>query len=144
MAEQKITTFLWFEKQAEEAAKFYISIFGGDSRVVSTSPMTTVFELRGQRYMGLNGGPHFKFNEAISLFVDCEDQAEVDRLWDALIAGGGSPSQCGWLKDKYGLSWQIIPRRLMQLMGDPKVVKAMMGMTKIVVADLERAHEAKS
>lgn len=144
MAEQKITTFLWFEKQAEEAAKFYISIFGGDSRVVSTGPMTTVFELRGQRYMGLNGGPHFKFNEAISLFVDCEDQAEVDRLWDALIAGGGSPSQCGWLKDKYGLSWQIIPRRLMQLMGDPKVVKAMMGMTKIVVADLERAHEAKS
>ena len=144
MAEQKITTFLWFDKQAEEAAKFYVSIFKGDSKVISANPMSATFELAGQRYMALNGGPRFKFNEAISLFVTCEDQAEVDHFWDALIAGGGSPSQCGWLKDKYGLSWQIIPRTLMKLMGDPKVVKAMMGMQKIIVADLERAHGGKS
>ena len=144
MAEQKITTFLWFDKQAEEAAKFYVSIFKGDSKVISANPMSATFELAGQRYMALNGGPRFKFTEAISLFVTCEDQAEVDHFWDALIAGGGSPSQCGWLKDKYGLSWQIIPRTLMKLMGDPKVVKAMMGMQKIIVADLERAHGGKA
>jgi predicted 3-demethylubiquinone-9 3-methyltransferase (glyoxalase superfamily) len=144
MAEQKITTFLWFDTQAEEAAKFYVSIFKGDSKVISANPMSATFELAGQRYMALNGGPRFKFTEAISLFVTCEDQAEVDHFWDALIAGGGTPSQCGWLKDKYGLSWQIIPRTLMKLMGDPKVVKAMMGMQKIIVADLERAHGGKS
>ncbi|MDP1829457.1 MAG: VOC family protein [Archangium sp.] len=144
MAEQKITTFLWFDTQAEEAAKFYVSIFKGDSKVISANPMSATFELAGQRYLALNGGPSRKFNEAISLFVSCEDQAEVDRFWDALIAGGGSPSQCGWLKDKYGLSWQIIPKRLMELMGDPKVVQAMLGMQKIVVADLERAHGGKS
>lgn len=144
MAEQKITTFLWFDQQAEEAAKFYVSVFLGDSKVISTNPMGATFELAGQRYMALNGGPSRKFNEAISLFVSCEDQAEVDRLWDALIAGGGSPSQCGWLKDKYGLSWQVIPRRLMELMGDPRVVQAMLGMQRIVVAELERAHAGKS
>ena len=144
MAEQKITTFLWFDTQAEEAAKFYVSIFKGDSKVISANPMSATFELAGQRYSAFNGGPHFKFNEAISLFVTCEDQAEVDHFWDALIAGGGSPSQCGWLKDKYGLSWQIIPRTLMKLMGDPKVVQAMMGMQKIIVADLERAHGGKA
>ena len=104
MAEQKITTFLWFDTHAEEAAKFYVSIFGGDSKVISANPMSATFELAGQRYMALNGGPRFKFTEAISLFVNCEDQAEVDRYWNALIAGGGSPSRCGWLKDKYGLS----------------------------------------
>ena len=144
MAEQKITTFLWFDTQAEEAAKFYVSIFGGDSKVISANPMSATFELAGQRYMALNGGPRFKFTEAISLFVNCEDQAEVDRYWNALIAGGGSPSRCGWLKDKYGLSWQIIPTTLMRLMGDPKVQQAMMGMEKIIVADLERAHAGKS
>ncbi len=144
MAEQKITTFLWFDTQAEEAARFYVSIFEGDSRVISANPMSTTFELAGQRYIALNGGPSRTFNEAISLFVSCDDQAEVDTLWEALVAGGGSPSQCGWLKDKYGLSWQIIPRRLMELMGDPKVLQAMLGMQRIVVADLERAHEEKS
>ena len=141
---QKIVPSLWFDTQAEEAAKFYVSIFGGDSKVISANPMSATFELAGQRYMALNGGPRFKFTEAISLFVNCEDQAEVDRYWNALIAGGGSPSRCGWLKDKYGLSWQIIPTTLMRLMGDPKVQKAMMGMEKIIVAELERAHAGKS
>lgn len=145
MAAQKITTFLWFDGQAEEAARFYAETFP-NSKLVSVSPMVVVFELEGQRFMGLNGGPQFKFNEAISLFVDCENQAEVDRLWDRLLSGGGSPSQCGWLKDKFGLSWQIVPKALMQLMSDPdpekagRVMQAMLKMSKIVVADLERAH----
>lgn len=145
MAAQKITTFLWFDGQAEEAARFYAETFP-NSKLVSVSPMVVVFELEGQRFMGLNGGPQFKFNEAISLFVDCESQAEVDRLWDRLLSGGGSPSQCGWLKDKFGLSWQIVPKALMQLMSDPdpekagRVMQAMLKMSKIVVADLERAH----
>jgi predicted 3-demethylubiquinone-9 3-methyltransferase (glyoxalase superfamily) len=142
MAEQKITTFLWFDNQAEEAAKFYVSIFGGDSRVISADPMTATFELAGQRYMAINGGPMFKFTEAISLFVSCEDQAEVDRYWAALTADGGSPSRCGWLKDKYGLSWQIIPTALMRYMSSPGVQQAMMGMAKIDVAEIERAHAA--
>jgi len=145
MKTQKITTFLWFDGQAEEAARFYTETFA-DSRIVSASPMNVVFELEGQRFYGLNGGPQFKFNEAISLFVDCETQAEVDRLWDRLTSGGGSPSRCGWLKDKFGLSWQIIPKALMQLMSDPdpdksgRVMQAMLGMNKIVIADLQRAH----
>jgi predicted 3-demethylubiquinone-9 3-methyltransferase (glyoxalase superfamily) len=141
---QKIKTFLWFDKQAEEAANFYVSIFR-NSRIVSVSPMVVTFELEGQRFMALNGGPHFHFNEAISLFVDCETQEEVDEYWTRLTAGG-SESQCGWLKDKYGLSWQIVPRALARLMGDPDPVKskrvfdAMMKMKKIDVAALERAH----
>ena len=145
MPAQKITTFLWFDGQAEQAARFYVETFA-NSRIVSASPMTVVFELEGQRFMALNGGPRFKFTEAISLFVDCETQAEVDTLWDRLISGGGSPSQCGWLKDRFGLSWQIIPKALMHLMSDPdraksnRVIQAMLGMTKIVIADLEKAH----
>jgi predicted 3-demethylubiquinone-9 3-methyltransferase (glyoxalase superfamily) len=151
---KKITPFLWFDTQAEEAMNFYVSLFknskvnnisrGPDGRAFIVS-----FELDGQEFMGLNAGPQFKFNEAVSMYVDCADQAEVDYFWDALIADGGEESQCGWLKDKYGLSWQIVPRQLTELMGDPDPVKsqrvmdAMLKMQKIIVADLQKAHEGK-
>jgi predicted 3-demethylubiquinone-9 3-methyltransferase (glyoxalase superfamily) len=152
---QKITPFLWYDKEAEEAINHYISIFK-DGRIVSVSRygeagpgpkgsvMAATFELAGQRFIALNGGPHFKFNEAISLLVDCQSQAEVDELWEKLSAGG-SKSQCGWLKDKFGLSWQIVPARLMELMQDPdpakskRTMQAMMQMTKIDIAQLEAA-----
>lgn len=142
---QKIIPFLWFDNQAEDAAKHYISIFKS-SKITSVSPMMVTFELEGQPFMALNGGPAFKFTEAISLFVSCETQQEVDELWDKLSAGG-STSQCGWLKDKYGLSWQIIPKALGELMGDPnpeksgRVMQAMLQMTKIDIAALRRAYE---
>jgi predicted 3-demethylubiquinone-9 3-methyltransferase (glyoxalase superfamily) len=142
---QKITPFLWFDNQAEEAANYYISIFK-NSKIISSSSMLMTFELDGQLLMALNGGPTFKFTEAISLFVSCETQQEVDELWDKLSAGG-STSQCGWLKDKYGLSWQIIPKALGELMGDPspeksgRVMQAMLQMTKIDIAALQRAYE---
>jgi predicted 3-demethylubiquinone-9 3-methyltransferase (glyoxalase superfamily) len=150
---QKITTFLWFDNQAEEAMNHYVSIFK-NSRVLNVhrkdgNVLTVAFELEGQKFMALNGGPLFKFTEAISLFVDCETQQEVDELWAKLTAGGAE-SRCGWLKDKYGLSWQIIPRALMKLMGDPNpeksqaVFQAMMKMNKIVIADLERAYEGET
>ncbi|WP_371493815.1 VOC family protein [Kitasatospora sp. NBC_00374] len=156
MPEQKITTFLWFDDQAEEAARFYTSLFP-DSRIVEVkrygeagpgeagSVMTVAFELAGQRYVALNGGPLFPFTEAISLQVNCGDQAEVDRLWAALTEGG-QESDCGWLKDRYGLSWQITPRRLMELLGDPdpvraeRVMRAMLQMRKIDIQALEDAH----
>jgi predicted 3-demethylubiquinone-9 3-methyltransferase (glyoxalase superfamily) len=112
---QKITPFLWFDKQAEEAAKFYISLFN-NSKITSVSQMMVTFELEGQPFMALNGGSAFKFTEAISLFVNCGTQQEVNDLWDKLSAGG-STSKCGWLKDKYGLSWQIIPKVLGELNG---------------------------
>ncbi|MFF4620302.1 VOC family protein [Nonomuraea jabiensis] len=146
---QKITTFLWFDDQAEEAAGFYTSLFK-DSRVLEVTPgpagaaMVVTFELAGQRFIALNGGPEFKFTEAISLYVDCDSQEEVDELW-ARLTEGGEESQCGWLKDRYGLSWQIIPRRLQELIGDPdperaqRAVKAMLGMGKIDVQGLEDA-----
>ena len=154
---QKITPFLWFDDQAEEAMNHYVSIFP-NSRIVTVSrygeagpgPAGTVmvgtFEIEGQQFLALNGGPHFKFTEAISLVVNCESQTEVDTLW-ARLSEGGSPSQCGWLKDKFGLSWQIIPRILGELMQDPnpaksgRVMKAMLQMTKIDIAALLRAHE---
>jgi len=150
---QKITPFLWFDHQAEEAANHYVSIFKNgkitgihrrDGKV-----LTVTFELFGQRFMALNGGPLFKFTEAISLFVDCETQEEVDELWEKLLAGG-SDGRCGWLKDKYGVSWQIIPRALMQMLSDPDpeksnaVMQAMLKMDKIVIDDLKRAHEGKT
>ncbi|WP_049564368.1 VOC family protein [Streptomyces sp. SBT349] len=153
---QKITTFLWFDHQAEEAAAFYTSLFK-DSRILEVqrygeagpgpegSAMTVSFELAGQRYTALNGGPHFSFTEAISLYVDCEDQAEVDELWARLTADGGEESQCGWLKDRYGLSWQIVPRALPELLGgedaaaSQRVMRAMLGMRKIDVQALEDA-----
>lgn len=151
---KKITPFLWFDTQAEEAMNFYVSVFknskvNGVARGPDGKVFTVSFELDGQELMGLNAGPQFKFNEAISMFVNCEDQAEVDELWTKLTADGGEESMCGWLKDKYGLSWQIIPKQLGELMGDPdpdkaqRVTQAMLQMRKIDVAGLERAYDGK-
>jgi len=149
---QKIKTFLWYDGQAEEAANFYVSIFK-DGKILHVTPgpggkaMWVSFELFGQTFYALNGGPQYKFTEAISLFVECKDQAEVDNYWTKLTADGGQESMCGWLKDKYGLSWQIIPDALSQLLGnpDPKkaaaVMQAMLKMKKIVVADLQKAAD---
>jgi predicted 3-demethylubiquinone-9 3-methyltransferase (glyoxalase superfamily) len=154
---QKITTFLWFDNQAEEAVEHYTSVFGG-SRVVDVqrygktgpgeegSVMTITFELAGQRFIALNGGPHDTFNDAISLQVDCESQEEVDELW-ARLTEGGREVACGWLKDRFGLSWQIVPRKLMELISDPDPVKAaqvtqaMMEMKKIDIQGLVDAYE---
>jgi len=149
---KKITPFLWFDPQAEEAMNFYVSLFKNSkvnniSRGPDGKAFTVSFELDGQEFMGLNAGPDFKFNEAVSMFVDCEDQAEVDYFWNALTADGGEESMCGWLKDKYGLSWQIVPKQLGQLMGDPDRVKAghvmeaMLKMRKIIVSDLQNAYD---
>jgi predicted 3-demethylubiquinone-9 3-methyltransferase (glyoxalase superfamily) len=149
----KITPFLWFDGQAEEAMNFYISIFK-NAKVLSVNRvdgkvMSVTFELEGQKLMGLNAGPQFRFTEAISLFVDCETQEEVDELWEKLSAGG-EKSRCGWLKDKYGLSWQIIPTALGKLMSDPDpekskaVVQAMLKMNKIVIEDLKKAYDGKA
>jgi predicted 3-demethylubiquinone-9 3-methyltransferase (glyoxalase superfamily) len=154
----KITPCLWFDKNAEEAARYYASVFP-DSRVtrITRSPsdypsgaegavITVEFTVAGLELMGLNGGPHFTFTEAVSLSVACADQAEVDRLWDTLIGDGGQPSQCGWLKDKFGLSWQIVPKVLPEMLagGDHdaarRAMQAMMGMTKLDIAALERAY----
>jgi predicted 3-demethylubiquinone-9 3-methyltransferase (glyoxalase superfamily) len=150
----KITPFLWFDDRAEEAMNYYVSIFK-NGKVLNVhrangKVLTVTFELDGQRIMALNGGPLFKFTEAISLFVDCEMQAEVDDLWEKLCADGGEPGRCGWLKDKYGLSWQIIPKTLMQLLSDPDpnkanaVMQAMLKMNKIVIADLKKAYDGKT
>ena len=149
---QKIRTFLWFDDDLEEAMKFYVAIFknsrigdlmrGPDGNVVGGT-----FVLEGQEFMGLNGGPQYKFNEAISLFVDCKDQKEVDDLWDKLTADGGEESRCGWLKDRFGLSWQIIPSELSELLGDKdparakRAMEAMLAMSKIDVAALKRAAD---
>jgi predicted 3-demethylubiquinone-9 3-methyltransferase (glyoxalase superfamily) len=146
----KITPFLWFDGRAEEAANFYASIFK-DAKILSVNRqhgkvLVVTFELLGQRFMALNAEPMFKFNEAVSFFVSCETQEEVDYYWSRLLEGG-TESQCGWLKDKFGLSWQIIPDALMRLMGDANpqkskaVFEAMMKMKKIVVKDLEQAYE---
>ncbi|MDB5672327.1 MAG: uncharacterized protein JWO25_3286, partial [Alphaproteobacteria bacterium] len=150
----KITPCLWYDGNGEEAANLYVSLLP-DSRIrnVQRAPadnpstsegavLVVEFTLAGQDYMALNGGPHFKFTEAVSFVIQCEDQGEVDRLWDALIADGGQPSQCGWLKDKFGLSWQITPKILPQFLADPdperarRAFQAMMGMTKIDIAAL--------
>lgn len=143
---QKITPFLWFDTQAEEAMNFYTSVFRNakPGKVVRNGDkvLTASFELEGLEFTALNGGPQFKFTEALSLFVDCKDQAEVDYYWEKLTADGGSESECGWLKDKYGLSWQIIPEVLPRLLSGPSagpVMQAMFKMKKIVVADLEAA-----
>ncbi|NTX05905.1 VOC family protein [Myxococcus sp. CA051A] len=149
---QKITPFLMFNNQAEEAAKLYTSVFK-NSKITSVArgpdgaAMSVTFELEGQPFMAFNGGPRFKFTEAISLFVSCETQPEVDSLWEQLTAGGGKDSKCGWLEDRFGVSWQIIPTTLMRLMGDKdpakagRVVQAMLGMQKIDIAALERAYQ---
>jgi predicted 3-demethylubiquinone-9 3-methyltransferase (glyoxalase superfamily) len=153
----KITPFLWFDGQAEEAMNFYVSIFknskvGKVSRWGEAGPgpkgtvMSASFELDGQPFHALNGGPHYKFTPAISMFVSCETQAEVDELWDKLCAGG-APNRCGWLTDKFGLSWQIIPTALGAALGNPDAAKAaramqaMMQMVKIDIAALERAQQ---
>ena len=150
-----ISPFLWFDSEAEEAAEFYVSLFP-DSRVVSVSrypegtptagsAMGVTFVLDGVEVQAMNAGPAFPFTEAFSFFVSLDTQEEVDRYWDALLADGGEPSRCGWLKDRFGLSWQIIPRQLGELLGDPdparagRVMQAMLGMEKIVIADLENA-----
>jgi predicted 3-demethylubiquinone-9 3-methyltransferase (glyoxalase superfamily) len=154
---QKITTFLWFDNQAEEAATHYTSIFD-DSRIVNVrrygqagpgeagTVMTVTFELAGQQFIALNGGPEFTFNEAVSLYVDCATQEEVDELWVKLSAGG-EEGPCGWLKDKFGVSWQIVPKTLTDLLSDPdpvkaeQVMKAMLGMKKIDTQGLVDAYE---
>ena len=153
----KISPFLWFDTQAEDAARFYVSIFPS-SRIVKVarygdpgpgpkgSVMTVQFELDRQEIVALNGGPLFKFTEAISLSIDCKTQDEVDHYWNGLTAGGGQTSQCGWLKDKYGLSWQVNPTVLGEMLADPDpkkskaVMEAMLKMTKIDIATLERAY----
>ena len=153
---QKITTFLWFDRQAEEAARFYVSVFT-NSRIVKTvrygaagpgptgSVMTVAFELNGVPFTALNGGPLFHFSEAISFVVNCQSQPEVDTLWQKLSAGG-EPGRCGWLKDKYGLSWQVVPTVLPVLLSDPDAAKAqrtmqaMLNMDKLDIAGLERTH----
>ena len=148
---QTITPFLWFDTQAEDAMNFYTSVFP-DSKVISVTRaqgrvLAVVFELNGQRVMALNGGPAHKLNESFSLFVGCDSQVQVDELWEKLTAGGGTPDRCGWLKDKYGLSWQIIPHELMALMSDPdpaaagRVMNAMLQMGKIDVEGLRRAKK---
>lgn len=149
---KKITPFLWFDTQAEDAMNFYVSIFknskvGSVSRGPDGKVFSVTFELDGQEFMGLNAGPRFKFNESISFFVNCENQAEVDELWTKLTADGGEESMCGWLKDKFGLWWQIIPKQLGELMGDPdpakaqRVTQAMLQMKKIDVAGLQQAYD---
>ena len=145
---KKITPFLWFDTQAQEAMNFYVSVFK-NSKVISVSPSSVNFELEGQEFIGFNAGPEFKFNESISFVVDCETQEEVDYYWEKLTANGGETGRCGWLKDKFGLSWQIVPRQLGELMGDKDSVKArhvmetMLKMNKIIIADLQKAYEQK-
>ena len=147
-----ITPFLWFDGQAEDAMNFYASIFP-QSKVIDVSRagdrvISVTFELQGQKFIGLNAGPNFKFNEAVSFFVGCETQREIDDLWTKLIADGGAPSRCGWLKDKFGLSWQIVPNALGQLLsggGDParaqRVMNTMLSMAKLEIAPLQAAYD---
>ena len=161
---QKITPFLWFDNNAEEAVNFYVSIFKNSKLGKVTryneasskaagrpegSVMTMEFQLEGQNFTAINGGPHFKFTEAISFVVDCETQEEVDYFWNKLTADGGQESQCGWLKDKYGLSWQIVPRVLIEMIGDKdpqkaqRVMEAMLQMKEIDIATLKRAYDGE-
>jgi predicted 3-demethylubiquinone-9 3-methyltransferase (glyoxalase superfamily) len=146
-----ITPFLWFDTQAEEAMNFYASIFK-QSKVISVNRaqgrvMSVQFELEGQRFMALNGGPLYKFTEAISLFVSCETQQEIDELWTKLTADGGAPNRCGWLKDKFGLSWQIIPSSLGRMLGgkdaakSQRVLNAMLQMDKLDLQRLQQAYD---
>jgi predicted 3-demethylubiquinone-9 3-methyltransferase (glyoxalase superfamily) len=152
-SQPRITPFLWFDQNAEEAVDFYLAVFKnsrrlsemrntGDGPGPKGSVLVVSFELDGQRFTALNGGPMFKFNESISFVVRCDSQDEVDYYWSKLTADGGSESQCGWLKDKFGLSWQIVPARLVELIKHPKAMQAMMGMKKLVIAELERAAQS--
>lgn len=136
---QEIYPCLWFDHQANEAAKYYCSIFK-DSKIVNTNPIVTMFELNGRKFMALNGGPRFTFNESVSFVVNCKDQAEIDHYWNSLTADGGEESMCGWCKDKYGVSWQIVPEILGSLMSDntkgTRVVEAFLKMKKFDIATL--------
>jgi predicted 3-demethylubiquinone-9 3-methyltransferase (glyoxalase superfamily) len=147
---QKITPFLWFDGNAVEAMEFYLSVFKNSTKKAimpgpDGSVMGVTFELEGLEFQGLNAGPMFKFNEAVSFFVKSDTQEEIDYYWEKLTADGGEESMCGWLKDKFGLSWQIVPPILGKLLGDPdrekagRVMQAMMQMKKIIIADLENA-----
>ena len=140
----RITPFLWFDSNAEAAVEFYLSVFKNSRRLDESRAgqgggiLTIAFELDGQKFIALNGGPLFKFTEAVSFVVRCDSQQEVDDYWSKLTAGG-SESQCGWLKDKFGLSWQIVPARLSELLTNPKAMQAMLQMKKLDIAALERA-----
>lgn len=145
----RITPFLWFDSNAEEAVEFYVSVFKNSRRLdeqgatqgngdQKRKALTIAFELDGQKFTALNGGPMFKFTEAISFVVRCDSQAEIDEYWEKLSAGGGEV-QCGWVKDKFGLSWQVVPARLGDLIRHPKAMEAMMKMKKLDIAELERA-----
>ena len=150
----KIKPFLWFNGDAEEAAKFYTSIFedskiGAVSRYPEGSPgpagqvMTVAFEIAGQPFVALNGGPDFKFTEAVSFMVECKDQKQIDYYWDKLLAGGGKPVQCGWLKDRFGLSWQVTPASFEKLYSNPKTApRVMQAMMKMVKLDMRKLEEA--
>ena len=156
---KKLTPCLWFDGKAEDAANFYVATFpdseitdiqrwGEGGMAPAGTVLTVSFRLGDMEFTGLNGGPEFSFTEAVSFQIDCESQEEVDYFWNTLIAGGGEESQCGWLKDKFGLSWQVIPRRLMELLADPdpgraqRAMQAMLQMRKIEVAKLEEAADA--
>jgi predicted 3-demethylubiquinone-9 3-methyltransferase (glyoxalase superfamily) len=140
-----VTPFLMFNGRLEEAVNFYVSTIK-NSRIVELNPMSGTFELDGRKFLCFNGGPHFSFSQGVSLFVNCETQDEVDALWEKFEADGGEPQRCGWIKDRFGLSWQIIPSALGKYLGDKdrekanRVMQAMMGMVKIDIAGLERAY----
>jgi predicted 3-demethylubiquinone-9 3-methyltransferase (glyoxalase superfamily) len=156
MSEQKISTCLWLDHRIDEAADFYISVFGGrilgrtvypeGAPMPQGTTLTVTFRIADQELTILNGGPHFQYTEAVSIFVRCDDQAEIDRYWSALTADGGAEIQCGWLKDKYGLRWQIAPTAFMRMLQDEdgaragRAMQAMMGMKKLDIAALERAY----
>lgn len=137
-----LSVCLWFEGQAKEAAEYYCSIFK-DSKIKQDNEMVTVFELNGNEFMALNGNTQFQFNESVSLMINCDTQEEIDHYWNSLTANGGSESVCGWLKDKYGVSWQVIPAKIGQLLADPerkdRVIEKVMKMKKLILADLENA-----
>ena len=143
----KITPFLWFEKEAHQVAEYYISIFP-DSRIIQANDFMATFELFGQRFSAMNGGQKMEFTNAVSFYVECKDQEEIDRYWDQMIADGGEEMRCGWMKDKFGVVWQIIPEALPDLVGNPnrekagKATKAMMDMKKIILADLQAAFDS--
>jgi predicted 3-demethylubiquinone-9 3-methyltransferase (glyoxalase superfamily) len=157
--EHKIIPNLWFDTEAEEAASFYVSVFGGASRVVMVTHypeggpgeagtvMTVEFELGGQRFVGINGGPQFPFSEAVSFQISCEDQDEIDHFWEKLTDGGGEEGPCGWLKDRFGLSWQVVPKGMDEVFADPdpgkaqRAMQAMLGMRKIDAAALRAAAD---
>ncbi|MEU4685186.1 VOC family protein [Streptomyces xinghaiensis] len=158
MIEKGFTTCLWFDGRAEEAARYYTSVFedgriGKTSRYTEAGPgpagsvVTVDFEINGQKFVALNGGPEFSFTEAISFQITCENQAEVDHYWDRLTEGGGQEVQCGWVKDRFGVSWQIIPAVLLDMVGDPdpekakRATEAMLGMKKLDIAELRKAYE---